>query len=122
MMPAKPNTGPATSPQPNAGNEAAAMNKVQLALKTLEEALPQIPMGSDLHHEILKITTQLSKKLQPGTGSPGLQMQELLQMARGQAQSAPMQALARMQAPADAPPAMPGGGAPGGGPPMPMAA
>lgn len=121
MMPAKPNMGPATSPQPNMGNQAAAMNKVQNALTMLEQALPEIPMGSELHHEILKITTQLSKKLQPGTGSPGLQMQELLQMARNQSQSAPMQALARMQQPPGSPPAMPGGEG-GGGSPMPMAA
>lgn len=122
MAPAKPNTGPATSPQPNAGNEASAMNQIQNALTMLETALPNIPLGNELHQEILKITTQLSKKLQPGTGSPGLQMQELLQMARGQAQSAPMQALARMGQPPGAPPAMPGGAPGGGGPPMPMAA
>lgn len=106
MMPAKPNIGAATAPQPNAGNEAAGMNKVQSALKMLEQALPEIPMGSDLHHEILKITTQLSKKLQPGTGSDGLQMQEMLQFLRNQAQSAPMRALARMGPQPNAP-AMP---------------
>lgn len=123
MAPARPNAGPATSPQPNAGNEAAAMNDLQNALKMIEKALPALPMGSPMHGEVLKIASQLSKHLQAGEGSHGLQMQSLLQMARQQAQSAPMQALARMQQPAGAPPAMPGGGGgEGGGQPMPMAA
>lgn len=87
----------------------------------LEQALPNIPMGSPLHDDVLKTITNLGKHMQPGEGGQGMDMQSLLQMARQQAQQQPMSALSRMfpQQP-NQPPAMPpGGGAPGaGGPPV----
>lgn len=118
-MPAKPNIGPATPAQPQMGNAAAAMNDLRNAAKILEKALPAIPMGTPLHTDILKITQQLSKHLQPGDGNDGLELQSLLQMARQQSQNSPQAALARLMggggaaggAPA-APPMMGGGGAP----------
>lgn len=123
---ARPNIGPVTPSQPMAGNAAAAMNDLRNAAKILEKALPSIPMGSPLHTDILKITQQLTKHLQPGDGNDGLELQSLLQMARQSAQNSPTAALNRLMgggaggAPGGAP-GMPAGGPPGGMP-APMAA
>lgn len=110
MGAAKPNIGPATAPQPNAGNQAAAMNDLRNALSMMEKALPAIPLGSPLHSEILSLTSKLAKHLAPGDGNQGLELQSLLQMARQASQGGPMAALAKMGAPdggGAAPPAMP---------------
>ena len=102
------NIGSVTTPQPNAGNATAAMNDIRNALRMLEKALPAIPFDSDMHKEVLQTITKLSKNMNPGDGNEALELQSLLQMGRQMSQSAPMSALARMQAPAGGPPAMPG--------------
>jgi hypothetical protein len=125
MGAAKPNIGPVTTPQGHPGNAAGALNDVRNAVRMLEQALPNIPMGSPLHSELLATTTKLAKHLTPGEGNQGLELQSLIQMARQMSQSQPMAALSRLQAPPGAPPAMPAappGGGEGGAPPMPMAA
>lgn len=122
MMGARPNIGPVTTPQPNAGAAAAAMQDVQNAVRMLEQALPKIPMGTPLHTEILSATTKLSKHMQPGEGHQGLELQSLLQMARQASQQSPMAALSRMMPQPNQAPAMPAAGPGGGAPPMPMAA
>lgn len=120
-MAAKPNIGPVTPVQPHAGGAAAALNEVRNAVTMLEKALPQIPMGSPLHTEILQTTQKLAKHLTPGEGNQGLELQSLLQMARQASQQQPMAALSRLMPPPGGAPAMPGGEG-GGAPPMPMAA
>lgn len=125
MQPGAPRAiGPVTTPQGNAGNAAAAMNDVRNAVMMLEKALPQIPMGTPLHTEILNVTQKLAKHMNPGDGNPGLELQSLLQMARSASQSQPMAALGRMgAAPGAGPAMMPGAeGGTGGGQPQPMAA
>lgn len=96
-MPAPPpaQIGPAVSPSPNAGLAVKAMSDVRNAVKMLETALPQIPMGTPLHAEILNATKSLLKHLHPGDQSSGLELMSLLQMARHAAQAQPMQALQR---------------------------
>lgn len=64
----------------------------------LEQALPDIPIGSPFHDAVMNAAKGLTKHLQPGDGSAGLELQSLLQLARQQSQSAPLQALARMGA------------------------
>ena len=124
---ARPNIGPVTTPQPNAGNAAAGMSKVRNAIQMLEEALPTIPMGTPAHTEILNTLTKLSKTFssEGGGGQKGIDLMSLLQSARQASQASPMAALSRMMQPqGGTPPAMPPGpGAEAGGaPPMPMAA
>lgn len=115
---ARPNIGPVTPSQPHAGTNAAAINDIHNAVVILEKALPSLPIGSELHTEVLQATTKLAKHLgQGGTGGEGLQMNSLLQMMRQASQQAPMAALNRMGG--GATPSM--GGSPGG-PAMPMAA
>ena len=101
-----PNLGPVASPQPNMGNSVKAMSDVRNAVKMLESALPNIPIGSPLHGEILNSTKALLKHLQPGDGNSGLDLMSLLQMARGASQSQPMQALMKQAPQPNAPPAM----------------
>jgi hypothetical protein len=109
------NVGPVTVPQANPGNISMALKKVQAGVHAFEEALPMIPMGSPLHAKLLKVTAEVAKEIselgEKGGDAQG-QIQQLLQMARSTAQSAPMQAMSRMFTPPNAPPAMAGGGAP----------
>lgn len=103
--------GAATKPQSNQGNAAAALIDVRNAVQMLEKALPNIPMGSPLHTDLLNVTIKLSKHLKPEEASSGLQIQSLLQQARETSKAAPMQAMARLYPGQDqaAGPAMPAG-------------
>jgi len=124
MGAARPNVGPVTTPQPNAGNAAAGMSKVRNAITMLEEALPMIPMGTPAHTEILGTLSKLTKTFSGGSGGgeKGIDLMSLLQSARQASQSSPMAALSKMMAPQGQPPAMPGAAPGGEAPPMPMAA
>jgi hypothetical protein len=117
VSPAPANVGPAVAQSGNQGNAAAAMIEVQNAVKMLERAIPNIPMGSPFHDKVMKAAMDLGKALQEGGGHHGnqaLELQSLIQMARQSASSAPQNALARMfpsQSGQGQPPAMPGAGA-----------
>lgn len=105
------NAGPMAMPQGNQGNVGAALVKIKNACKLLEEALPLIPMGDELHTDILNTLKQLSKPLKKGGHeNPQVEISSMLQSAKNNAQSAPMAAMARMfpgQAGAGQAPAMP---------------
>jgi hypothetical protein len=90
-----PNAGGATQPQGNQGNIAAAMVKVKNAIQLLQEALPLIPMGDELHTEILNSAKSLSKHLKKGDESPQLDIASLLNTIKQKAASAPQAAMAR---------------------------
>ena len=102
-------TGPATVPSPMAGSGAQGANAVRMALTALQQALPHLPMGSDLHTAVLKSVTELSKHVgeQAGAADPSAVVQQLAQLA----------AKARTQS---VPPAL--AGAPPGAPPPAMGA
>lgn len=100
---------PPMAPPGNLGNAAAGLGKLGVALKALEDALPTIPMGTELHTKVLNITKDLSKELHSLQGSgedKQAQIQALVQMARQASQQGPNQALAKM-APAPTAPVMP---------------
>jgi hypothetical protein len=106
--------GPASAPGPMKGAAAGGMAKLKLALKGLQEALPELPMGSTIHTSVLKALTDIGKAVEKeggGQGDPGAMIQQLVEMARNAKQAG---------AP---PPQMPGAGgqAPsmGGAPPVP---
>jgi hypothetical protein len=128
MAGAKPNIGPVTTPQHNAGTAAAGLSKVRNAITMLEEAIPMIPMGTPIHTELLGMATKLTKLLSGGGagGEKGIDLRSLLDSARQQSQSSPMAALGRMMPQQGGAPAMPGGApggeASGGAPPPAMAA
>ena len=108
-------TGAASAPGAMPGAASHGMEKLKLGLKTLQEALPQLPMGSEIHTAVLKAVADVGKHLEKegGMGAPpGANIQQLLEMLRSAKQSGAV------------PPQMPGpaGGAPppmGGAPPPP---
>ena len=114
MPQARPNSGPAVAPQAQPGNAAAAMTKLQNAAKLINEALPSVPMGSDIHGDVLKIATILNKIMQKVPENPGMQATGLVQQARQIAQQGPAQAALQQMFPQQ-----PGGGAPPPGAPGP---
>ena len=94
-------------PQPNPGNQAAAMSKVKVAVQALQDALPSIPLGTPLHDVVLNSVKALSKHFEKDAESPALSMQSLVQMARSSGQNNQMAALSRMQPQSpNTPPAM----------------
>lgn len=95
------------APQPQMGNQAAAMGKVRNALQMLQEALPGLPMGQPVHSDVLSAVKNLSKHIEPGPAGgahEGPDIQALMQSLKAAAQSAPQAALMRANT---------GGGAPG---------
>lgn len=104
-----PGLGPVSQPNANQGNIGQAMTKIGAAIKMLEEALPLVPMGNELHTEILNSAKALSKHLKQGEENPALTSASIQNMLKSNAQSAPMAAMARMfqpgqgQAPATQP-------------------
>ena len=103
--------GPAAHPAPMPGNQMQGVEKVMTGLKMLQEALQSIPLGSQLHNEILTAVGKIGKHLpQGGTGGdPQAAIQQLALAARS-ARAEPTQAAALQGL-------MGGGGAPP--PPMP---
>ena len=107
-------TGPVTAGGPLAGSAAQGMAKVKLGLEALQAALPMIPMGSELHTDLMKAVSSITKHLgdKGGEGGGGQQIQQLLEMLRNaKMQGAPPQAGMMPGGPGGAPPP-PGPGAP----------
>jgi hypothetical protein len=91
------------------GAHQQGLTGVKVGLEALQKALPQIPMGSELHTAVLKAVETISSKLEKAgaANDPGAMIQQLMEMARN-AKSNPNAAAALPQG---APP-------PGGPPPM----
>ena len=121
LAPATPQLGAAVSPQGNPGLAVKAMADVRNAVQMLESAIAHLPMGSELHVEVLNSIKSLTKHLSAGgEQNKGLDLMSLLQMARGASQAQPMQTLNRaFPGNPNAPPALapPGGAPPMAGPP-----
>lgn len=118
---AMPNAGPISSPQGNQGNMQAAMSKISNGIKMLQEALPLIPMGNELHTKLLgavKTLAEVMNKEGESPTSPKLDISSILQMIKQHTQNAPQNAMARMM-PAQGPNQSPALGMPQ--PPSPAA-
>lgn len=91
---------------------AAAKLDVGNGIKMLQRALPNIPMGSPLHTDILQAVGKISKHMaEEGGQDQGLHASSMMQMIRQQQQQGPQLAAMR---------AMGGGpGNPSGPPAMP---
>ena len=76
------------------------MAKIGNALKQLQEALPAIPMGSELHTAILETVKKLGKATQSEKPDPSMQLQELVRSLREAASGGPAAALSRLAPPA----------------------
>lgn len=95
LMGAQPNTGAVAQPQANAGNMAAAMSQVKNAIELLQQALPMLPVGNEMHEAVINAVKGLSKHMESSNQNQGMQMSGLVQMMQQMAQSAPTQQLAQ---------------------------
>lgn len=86
---------PATSASGNPGLAANAMAQVREAVSLLQMALPNVPIGSELHKVVLKSITDLSKSAPASEASPGIQQTAIKDLAANQQQQAPLVALMR---------------------------
>ena len=82
-------TGAATVPGAMPGMMAQGMTGVKLAVEALQKALPQLPMGSDLHNAVLHAVSGITKHLDdsgiPPAGGEDV-IQQLVALARQNAQ------------------------------------
>lgn len=102
------NVGPGTTPGANHGNQAAATMDIQNGLKMLQRALPNIPMGTQLHTDVLQAVGRIAKHMgEAGGEQGGLHASSMMQMIRQQQAQAPQ--LAAMRAMGGGPGANPGG-------------
>ena len=87
-MPPKPpgRVGPVATPTVNSGNQMAAHAAIKNAAEGLQQALLQLPMGSEEHTKLLKIVKELSTMTADSAPDPHAQMQNLVLMARQAAQ------------------------------------
>lgn len=95
------------APEPMAGAGAHAEDKVKTGLDMLQQALPGLEMGSDLHTAVLKAVTQISTHIAKGTDDGSGKMQQLVQAARA-AQSDPAPKMFGPDGGGGAPPPAPG--------------
>lgn len=104
----RPNLGPVSQQSANPGNASAAMLDIKNALNLLQKALPNLPMGDELHSTVLQCVTKLSKAAGNIPEQPGLQAQSLMQMMRAMGGNPMQSALNKMLPQPGQPPAMPG--------------
>ena len=120
QAPPQGSSGPAASPSGNPGMEADALAKVRGAAQILEQALPNLPFGSDSHKAVLSAIQGLSK-VAPASQMPhGVQTSMIQGMAKDVQQNAMLQQLRQQMAARQQQGMAPQGGGPpmGGGAPM----
>jgi hypothetical protein len=100
------NLGGVTIPQSNPGNIKGALEKLHAAAKLINDAIPQIPLGTPLHTEVLKIATNLNKHLGEAKEEAQGTIQTMLQAIQQMRQQPNMAAL-HQGGPPQQPPAAP---------------
>lgn len=90
-----------------AGSQAAAMLQISQAIQQIQNALPNLPIGSEVHKATLKAVSDLSKHFQgPSDATDGAQQTMAQDNLRQMMQQAMMRRVMQQQ-----------GGGQGGGPP-----
>lgn len=105
--PAPAHLGPVTMPSANAGNQVSAQAAIKNAGELLQQALLQIPMGSEHHTDLLNIVKKLSTITADSAPDPHAQMQSLVEMARKAAQGGQPPGLAGAMPATQVPPPTP---------------
>lgn len=113
-------TGPAAAPGGMPGNMMAGMEKVKIGVKALLDALPMLPLGSELQQAVIETIQKIGKHVPEAGmgGDPQAAIQMLAMMGREQKASPQAGALQQMTPPgggAGGPPPGLGAGAPAGG-------
>lgn len=101
------NLGGVTIPQSNPGNAKAALEKLHAAAQLINDAIPAIPLGTEMHSKVLKLATELNKMIAEGKDHHQGTIQTMLQAIQQMKQNPQMGALHGAQ------------GAPSGGAPPP---
>lgn len=93
-----------------AGSAQQAMTGVKLGVEVLTKALAGLPPGSEVHTEVLKAISNISKHIGQDGGDSGANVQMLAQLARQQSQAPQQAAMMRAfpQPQGGAPPPQPG--------------
>jgi hypothetical protein len=113
------------TPSSNAGYEQAAMQKIAVAMKSLEPVLQMVGAGSEIGREVLKALNVLAKVAPPGSVSPEGQKNEAQNSLMAALKNAAMMAQMKKQGLGGGAPGAGNAGAPPGGaapPKPPMAA
>lgn len=97
-------------PTANRGSQAKALGKITQVIRILEMTLPDIGVETEVGKDVLKAMTTLSKHISPGSGSPGVENQALMNLMMQQKQEQPLLQLLRAQGQQQTP-------SPGGAPP-----
>jgi len=84
-------SSPISVPSGFPGAAAGALSKVREAVKILQSAIPELPIGSEPHTEIIKMIEKLSKIVPPSAEVPGVQQTALRDLAKGAGQNAMLQ-------------------------------
>jgi hypothetical protein len=71
------------------------MAKIASAIKILEQALPTLPTGSDPYKSVLSAIQAISKHVNPGDATPGVDQTALRGLQQDASRSAPLQSLMR---------------------------
>ncbi len=86
-MGASPISVPTGSPGANAG----AMSKVREAIGILQQALPELPPGTDPHKAVLNAISSISKYVGPSAAVPGVQQTALRDLQQNAGKNAMLQ-------------------------------
>lgn len=82
---------------PGQGAQAGALMQVKMALDMLQNALPQLGMGSDVHRDVIQAVTRLSRHLPQGIPTAGAQQTSLQDMQRNTIRNAILQRIMAQQ-------------------------
>ena len=116
--------GPQVS-APGGGDTANSMTMIMNAISMIQQALPGLPAGSQIHRDVVRAISSLSRHAQQASQtSAGVQKTQLQDMLRSTLRNALLHQIMGQQqggqggGPGGGPGGPPGGG-PGGAPPMP---
>ena len=88
-------SSPVTQPTPNRGHEAAAMSRLSVIVKLMEETIPLLGVGSDPGKDLVKALNTLAKHVPAGSVSPGIQQSTMERLLQQQKQAGPQIAAMR---------------------------
>ena len=106
--------GPAAAPGGMPGNMMAGMEKVKIGVKALLDALPMLPLGSELQQAVIETIQKIGKHVPEAGmgGDPQAAIQMLAMMGREQKAQPQAGALNQMRGGGGGMPPPPAGGAP----------
>lgn len=90
-------SSPATGPSPNKGYEAAALQRLGLVVKQLQDLVPLAGVGTDIGKAVLDALKSLSKHVPPGSVTPAGEKNQLESQMMKNAQGNQQMAALRQQ-------------------------